>query len=290
MATAHLGTLKEFNPAEESISSYLERVQLFFMANEVDARRQVPTFLSIIGPTTYVTLRDLFAPILRSEKSLDEIFQCLRHHFEPKRAITVERFYFHKHNQTGGESIAEFDAALRKLATHCGFAGYLEEALGDRFVCGLRDEAIQRRLLSEKNLTLAKAMDLTLSMEAAEKNSRSVRREDAPSINTVQGPTRPKFGSDTRSKPAPDAEEATIPQRTANSRKLRPHVGRKATSHQPAVLSLQQSRQSLRGDAQANHIELMWCSKKLRLPRTKKDSTCSSCRHQPPQPPLRPSK
>ena len=87
MATAHLGTLKEFNPAEESISSYLERVQLFFTANEVDARRQVPTFLCIVGPTTYATLRDLFVPTLPSEKSLDEIFQCLRHHFEPKKAI-----------------------------------------------------------------------------------------------------------------------------------------------------------------------------------------------------------
>ena len=241
-----------------------------------------------MGPTTYATLRDLFAPT--SQRKIPGRFQCLRHHFETKRAIIVERFYFHKHNQTGGESIAKFDAALRKLTTHCGFAGYLEEALRDRFVCGLRDEAIQR-LLSEKNLTLAKAMDLALSMEAAEKNLRPVRREDAPSIKTVQGPTRPKFGSRHPQQACTRCGRSNHPQRTANSRKLRAtHVRRKATSHQPAVLSLQQSRQPLRGDAQANHIELMWCSKKLRLPPMKKDYTCSSCRHQPPQPPLRPSK
>ena len=30
--------------------------------------------------------------------------------------------------------------------THCKFGTYLEEALRDRFVCGLRNEAMQRRI------------------------------------------------------------------------------------------------------------------------------------------------
>ena len=37
-----------------------------------------------------------------------------------------------------------------------------------RLVCGLRNESIQRRLLSESNLSLQKAVEVSTGMEAAE--------------------------------------------------------------------------------------------------------------------------
>ena len=48
--------------------------------------------------------------------------------------------------------MTEYDAALRKLAVTREFKAYLEEALRDRLICGLRSEPIQRRLLSEPKL------------------------------------------------------------------------------------------------------------------------------------------
>ena len=42
-------------------------------------------------------------------------------------------------------------------------------------MCGLRHEAIQRRLLSETDLTYGKAMDIASAMEAADKNTKSFR-------------------------------------------------------------------------------------------------------------------
>ncbi len=144
MATAHLGTLNSFNPTDEPITSYLERVQLFFAANSVSEGKQVPTFHSIVGPATYAILRDLFAPALPSSVTLADIFERLK---KPKRATIVERYHFHKRDQLEGETATQYDAALRKLATHCQFADYLEEALRDRFVCGLlfNDNCSQRR-------------------------------------------------------------------------------------------------------------------------------------------------
>ena len=71
-----------------------------------------------------------------------------------------------------GESIVEYDSALRRLATHCNFGNYLEDALRDHFVCGPRNEAMQKRLLSEADLTLANA---ALGMEAADRNTRSFK-------------------------------------------------------------------------------------------------------------------
>ena len=161
MATAtYFGALKEFISESESIKSYLERVELYFTANSVQQNKRVPILLSSIGSTTYSLLSDLVAPTLPKDKSFAEIKAVLQKHFEPKRAIIAERFHFHKRDQSAGESVAEYDAALRKLATHCKFGNYLEEALRDRFVCGLRNEGIQRRLLAETELPLTKAMEM----------------------------------------------------------------------------------------------------------------------------------
>ena len=64
--------------------------------------------------------------------------QLLKDHFEPKRLTIAERFTFHRLNKRPGESIAKYDTTLRKLAVTCEFEAYLEEALRDRFICGLR--------------------------------------------------------------------------------------------------------------------------------------------------------
>ena len=45
----------------------------------------------------------------------------------------------------------------------------LHKALRDRLVCGLRNDTTQKRLLSEADLTLAKAVQIASSMESAEK-------------------------------------------------------------------------------------------------------------------------
>ena len=43
--------------------------------------------------------------------------------------------------------------ALKHLTGRCEFSTFFDEALRNKLVCGLRNEAIQKRLLSEKKLT-----------------------------------------------------------------------------------------------------------------------------------------
>ena len=174
-ASTSYGTLKEFHVESDSIKAYLERAELYSTANTIAREKQVPILLSAIGPSTYSLLSDLLAPEAPKSKSLAELSEVLLKHFEPKRAIIAERFHFHKRQQAPGETITD-DAALRKLATHCKFGNYLEEALRDRLVCGLHNEAIQLRLLAEADLTYAKAMEMAQGLEAAEKSSRSFKK------------------------------------------------------------------------------------------------------------------
>ena len=172
------GKLQEFQPESESIKAYLERVTLYFKANTIDDDKKVPILLSSIGSSTYATLSDLLAPDTPGTKSFEEISTKLNDHFLPKRSTIAERFQFHKRNQEVGESVAEYDAALRKLAVNCKFGTVLQETLRDRFVCGLRHEAIQRRLLSETALTYAKAIETARAMEAADQDTRAFKRPD----------------------------------------------------------------------------------------------------------------
>ena len=137
----------------DSIRAYLELASLYFKANDIAEDKRVPIFLSSIGARTYSLLRDLVAPNSPGELSFAELSEVLSSHFQPRRLVIAERFQFHRRTQAADESIAEFDAALRKLATHCEFGETLEETLRDRFVCGLRHEATQRRLLTEHALT-----------------------------------------------------------------------------------------------------------------------------------------
>ena len=62
-------------------------------------------------------------------------------------------------------------AELRKLTQYCNFGGYLNDALRDQLVCGMRNENIQKRLLSTAELTLEKAVNIAVGMETAAKDT-----------------------------------------------------------------------------------------------------------------------
>ena len=107
--------------------------------------------------------------------------------------MIAERFKFHRRNQGEGEGIAKYMAELRKLADRCQFGGYLEEALRDRLVCGLRDEAIQRKLLTMDALTLSRAYEITHGMETAQRQASELQASTKVAIvytGRIKGPPK----------------------------------------------------------------------------------------------------
>ena len=103
----------------------------------------------------------------------------LESHYEPKPIVIAQRFHFHRRNQLPTENIVQYMAELRRFSTHSSFGPYLNEALRDRLVCGLRSDNIQKRLLSVKDLTLKVALDTALSMEAADSTASALHGRDA---------------------------------------------------------------------------------------------------------------
>jgi 5-hydroxyisourate hydrolase-like protein (transthyretin family) len=52
MRMARLSHINEFDSEKETISAYLERVEMFFQANDVKTEKRVPVLLSVIGVKT----------------------------------------------------------------------------------------------------------------------------------------------------------------------------------------------------------------------------------------------
>ena len=97
----------------------------------------------------------------------------------------MQRYKFNIRSQHSSESVADFVAALRRLAEHCNYGTNLEEMLCDRIVCGVSDVRVQRRLLSEKSLTFQTALSTTQSMETADRNAQDLQRPP-DAVNLLQ--------------------------------------------------------------------------------------------------------
>ena len=192
---ATLGKLHEFQPDTEELAAYLERVDIYFAANDVNDEKKVPVLLSAIGGNTYGILRSLLAPESPMSKTYGEITAKLREHFEPKVNVIAERFLFHKRDQHSEETVTEYVAELRRLATRCSFDAYLNDALRDRLVCGLKSESIQKSLLAEKGLTLAPAVDKAKEMEAAHKSAQTLKKSLSLTVGRTEVAPKAASGS-----------------------------------------------------------------------------------------------
>ena len=206
MAGAAVGRLEAFNEGNESITQYLERVELFFEANGIAAERRKAVFLSVIGRDTYSLLSNLLAPTKPAEMPLNDLMETLRKYFEPKKVVMAARYQFHQRQQQPGESVATYLAELRKMAVPCEFGATLGEALRDRLVCGLGNEAHQKRLLSEPDLTLDKALVLAQSLETADVNAKTLRGHEPALRRLSQGSSR-QHSAPSRGKARPSSQQ-----------------------------------------------------------------------------------
>ena len=183
MATIH-GSVGAFDSQVESWTSYTERLEQYFLANDVlveEKKRAI--LLSNCGPQTYDLLKNLTAPDKPATKSFADIVSALQNHYQPKPSIIVQRFMFHSRAQKQGETVAEYVAELKRLAEHCGFDTVLNDMLRDRLVCGIVDERIQRRLLAEPTLTFQKAFELAQAAETADRNLKELKADKSSLLN-----------------------------------------------------------------------------------------------------------
>ena len=174
---ALLGNMEQFDLKSEDWREYTERLEQYFLANDIDEKKQTAVFLTVIGPETYGLLRNLLAPIKPSTKSVGELVHMLDKHLNPTPITIAERFKFYQRQQKEEESLGDYLAALRKLSEHCNFETFLEEAIRDKLVCGILNNTIRKKLLSERNLTLQRAIEIAKGLEEADIQSKTISEQ-----------------------------------------------------------------------------------------------------------------
>ncbi|KAM9727084.1 uncharacterized protein ACNS7B_017795 isoform 3-T5 [Menidia menidia] len=172
---AQVGKIDDFRPDVEPWTAYIERLEQYLEANDVDEEKHVAVLLSVMGAKAYGLLRNLVQPGKPKDKTFGEIVDILKEHYEPKPILVAERFRFNRCNQKTSQTVAQYVAELKQQAANCDFGASLDSALRDRFVSGIKNEACQRRLLSEDRLTFAKAFEIALNMETADRDTRQLR-------------------------------------------------------------------------------------------------------------------
>ena len=134
-------------------------------------KKRTAVFLTVIGAHNYQTLRSLVSHNKLSELTFQHLVDKLGRYFARKRITIVERYKFHRREQLSHESVGDYLAGLWKLTEHCSFAAFLGDAIRDIFVCGLRSVSIQKKLLTEPDLTLSRVVEMAQSLEAAEQQA-----------------------------------------------------------------------------------------------------------------------
>ena len=185
MAKSIIGCVGEFSDREDSWQFYIDRLEQFFVANDVDNEgKKKAILLSSVGAKTYKLLTSLSQPKSPKDLSYSQIVTLIKNHQNPEPSSIVQRFKFNSRVRKPEESVRNYVAELRKLSEFCDFGDNLDDMLRDRLVCGINDRRIQTKLLSERNLTFDKALEISQATEAAVQNFESLTKP-AVSAETV---------------------------------------------------------------------------------------------------------
>lgn len=168
--------IEYFDKHKCSWTRWVERLENVFLIYGTPEIVRASLLLHYIGQDTYNTLCDKLTPEKPVQKSYAELVKLLENHFEPKPLEIVENYRFHLRKQQDGENIEEYLVNLRKLSLHCNFGAYLETALRNQFVFGLKSQKMLSRLLETPNLTLQLAVEKAKAMELSESGGAEISK------------------------------------------------------------------------------------------------------------------
>ncbi|XP_049886982.1 uncharacterized protein LOC126381553 [Pectinophora gossypiella] len=172
-----VGKLGEFEVKCGNWSSYIDRLEMYFVVNSVKDDLKLPTLIATMGEEAYELLVNLASPKKPKDLTFTEADDLMRKHLQPSPSALAERYRFRQRRQNVEENIAGYVAELKRLARNCKFGSSLSENLRDQFVCGMRSEVIRQRLFAEDDdLSFSNAVTVASSLEAAERDAAAVEQ------------------------------------------------------------------------------------------------------------------
>ncbi|GFR02414.1 transposon Tf2-9 polyprotein [Trichonephila clavata] len=167
--------------------SFIERFETYLDVQNVPIANRANVFVSSLSAKLYQLLKNLLAPNIPSDQTLDKLKDPLKKHLTPKHLIIPSRHKFLNRKQNEGEGISTYIAELRALAMNCDYdKDMLNIMLRDVFVSELRDNIILYRLFEEDNINLEKTLNIALAMEKAFKGANDIIGREINSMQTFK--------------------------------------------------------------------------------------------------------
>lgn len=175
MASTSYGQLREFT-LKDDWSVYKARMEQYFIANGVpvdtntsQVRRAI--LLNCCDEEAYKLLFDLCVPQIPEEKTYIQLVNIFDEQFKKVASVYAERYKFYNACKSSHETVLQWAARVRNLATTCKFGNELQSALRDRFIMGVEKGPILDKLFEEdETLTLEKAIAIATRKEASNSN------------------------------------------------------------------------------------------------------------------------
>ena len=196
LSTAAIPPFAAFDSTSELWPDYWSRFCTFVVANAVPEQRQAQVFLTNQTAAVYKQLANLATqqtpPKDINKLTMPEIVNFMKEQFDPKLFIVRERFKFWSDMQRKpGETLQELAARIRQDAATCDFTSIedpQDEALRQRFICSVNNEAVLKALFKVKDtdLTFARAVQVAIETEdAARVAKETVYSSKARPVNKV---------------------------------------------------------------------------------------------------------
>ncbi|GFV09995.1 uncharacterized protein K02A2.6 [Trichonephila clavipes] len=127
---------EKFDEENENFDSFIERFETYLDVQNVPIANRAKVFVSSLSAKLYQLLKNLLAPDIPSDQTLDKLKDALKKHLTPKPLIIPSRHKFLNRKQTEGEGISTYIAELRALAMNCDYdKDMLNIMLRDVFAC-----------------------------------------------------------------------------------------------------------------------------------------------------------
>ena len=173
-----IGTIEPFDCTKAELwDSWLERFENFTECNNIAEVKMAQMLINLSGPGIYEILKASAAPTRVKELTYKELLDILNNYFIPKPSTITSFYLFVQRNQLPEETVLMYFTELQKIAVHCEFGTLLDSMIVKRVICGLRDAALQREFLKEKEDRLTKKYVLEKSSisESARKNQNKIQ-------------------------------------------------------------------------------------------------------------------
>lgn len=139
-------------------------------------------------------IQDIFYTLTETGTDYKTAADKLNEYFAPRQNTSYNRHIFRQEKQKDGETVAQFVTRLRRLATLCDFpAESTDSFIRDQVIDNCLSMKLRTKLLAERDLSLARTLDIAQAIEASQSQSRQIA-EDNQSTKVYTVGRQPRRG------------------------------------------------------------------------------------------------